>query len=175
MDYSPPILNEIRRLLQESEEWMSAIATDDSAMIVRAYIAVIRRMIQERKRNVTQLHKRRQFLTTFTYTAGFIGGGSAIGASALYAVNRSKGETSDAKNLFSLVLSIMTGTFVFVAGCGQLISDYKRYDKRALKQADEASLLEILCRTVTNSTNMTANDFLAIEEDIFGKDDVTRS
>lgn len=177
MDNSLHIPNEIRILLGDSEEWTDGIAVGDSTKFVGAYITTVRQMIHERKDRVVKLNTRRHLLTTFTYTAGFIGAGSAIGASVLYAINRSKGESSDINNLTSLILSIMTGSFVFIAGCGQLIADYKRYDKRALALADEKRLLEILCRSILSNqaSNVDMSQlaidtryFMTIERDIFG-------
>jgi len=161
---------EIRSLLSQSEDWTNGIQDGDSAKAVAAYVKTIHKMVQERKIIEAKFRKHHIRLTTFTYTAGSIGVGSGIAASVLYALNTTKKTTpSDGKNMASLVFSVMTGAFVFLAGCGQLIADYKRYGKRASTLHDENRLLEILCRTIINKENIVSDaDFLAVEQEIFG-------
>lgn len=163
------ITEEIRSLLSQSQDWTDGLRDGDSAKAVAAYVATIHKMIQERKINTAKFHKHHIRLTTFTYTAGSIGVGSGVAASVLYALNTKKGTTSDGKNMASLVFSVMTGMFVFIAGCGQLIADYKRYGKRASSLGDENRLLEILCRTIVNKHNIVSDaEFRAVEQEIFG-------
>lgn len=175
---SPYTPNEIRRILQDTTEWTEGIEEDNPGKFTNAYLSVIGQIIQEKKRINAGFQNHRQALTVFTYTSGAIGMGSAFGATILYALNKKSGdvEFSDRHATMSFILSVMTGSFIFLAGCGQLLAEYKGYNNRTQKLADEIRLLGILKRFIINAkssrTDLLAyarstGYFMSIEEEIF--------
>jgi len=177
--YTP---NEIRRILNETQNWTRGLAEGNPEMFTEAYLGAIDQITDDRKQTLVIFQKRQTFLMRFTYTTGTIGVGSAIGAAILYAINLKNPVNggvnfADKYAVASFILSVATGTFTFLAGCGKLISEYTRYETRAQKMSGDVRLLGILKRMIVGVRSegqvseyaQTTGNFARTECEIFGK------
>lgn len=177
--YTP---NEIRRILNETQNWTQGLAEGNPEMFTEAYIGVIDQITDNRNKTLVIFQKRNASLIRFTYTTGTIGVGSAVGAAILYAINLKNPVNggvnfADKHAVASFILSVATGTFTFLAGCGKLISEYTRYETRAQKLSGDVRLLGILKRMIVGVRSegqvseyaQTTGNFARTECEIFGK------
>lgn len=164
------IPNEIRSILANSKNWCDGVAEDDPSQFIPAYNMAISTIVTEKKKDIADFRRRHSILTILTYASAIIGGTCAIAASALYALNKSKnGNMFNEYATLSLALSVMTGIFVFLLGCAQLVADYTKYDKRALMLRDEVRLLQLTKTFVNAKTNPLDSLDYAKETDYFSK------
>ncbi len=129
-------------MLECDEEWISNREAGNYITCADIYLSHLDSICTEKVNAIKYYNMARRKLLILTFILGIIGLLFAIGAAIIYGIQLQSKITGN--TTLSLVFSILTGIFIFLAGCAHIINSTKGFPKKILNTSDEVRRLKIL-------------------------------